>query len=48
MILILHHVIDIVLLVEGKPMGAVSDLCAGISHCQPFYSRDDIADVSLL
>ena len=35
MILTLHDVIDIVLLLEGKPMGAVSAR-AGISHCQPF------------
>ena len=48
MILILHDVIDILLLLEGKPMGVVSDLIAGISHFQSFCSRDDIADVSLL
>ena len=36
MILVLHVVIDIVLLLEGNPMGAVSVLRAGISHCQPF------------
>ena len=32
MILILHDVIDIVLLVEGKPMGVVSDFtCRNLS-----------------
>ena len=36
MILVLHDVIDIVLLLEGKPMGAGALLHAGISHCQPF------------
>ena len=39
MILILHDVIDIVLLVEGKPMGAVSDFtCRNLSLPIFFFS----------
>ena len=48
MILILHEVIDMVLLLERKPMGAVSAFTCRNLSLPSFLTRDVIADVSLL